>query len=165
MLYESCTNIFLFRSHINFNILTHFLNANFEKSLHGCRVCPTCKRKLLLIIKANAKKLGIFFLFSFFSDWPILQILKKIRAPGLALCIIFLPINFLLFFPLQAYVKHHFSLNTLPPGAPLRYFNDGRGGGLTEVHILYPKKTQLQNCLPKKNEEKYNTQKIPVFFL
>ena len=40
MLYESCTNIFLFQSHVNFNILTHFLNANFEKSLHGCRVCP-----------------------------------------------------------------------------------------------------------------------------
>ena len=33
ILYESCTNIFLFQSHINFNILTHFLNANFEKSL------------------------------------------------------------------------------------------------------------------------------------
>ena len=33
MLYESCTNIFLFQSHGNFNILTHFLNANFEKSL------------------------------------------------------------------------------------------------------------------------------------
>ena len=40
MLYESCTNIFLFQSYVNFNILTHFLNANFEKSLHGCRVCP-----------------------------------------------------------------------------------------------------------------------------
>ena len=65
MLYESCTNIFLFQSHINFNILTHVLNANFEKSLHGCRVCPTCKRKLLLTIKANAKNWG-FFLFSFF---------------------------------------------------------------------------------------------------
>ena len=48
------------------------------------------------------------------------------------------------------------------PRAPLRYFNDGgRGGGLTEVHISYPKKSQLQNlstykqgqwlrgCLPK----------------
>ena len=40
MLYESCTNIFLFQSHVNFNILTHFLNANFEKLLHRCRVCP-----------------------------------------------------------------------------------------------------------------------------
>ena len=27
------TNIFLFRGHINFNILTYFLNANFEKLL------------------------------------------------------------------------------------------------------------------------------------
>ena len=35
------------------------------------------------------------------------------------------------------------------PGAPLTNFNDGGGGG--EVHILYPKKSQLQNfCLPKK---------------
>ena len=66
MLYESCTNIFLFQSHINFNILTHFLNANFEKSLYGCRVCPTCKRKLLLIIKANAKHWGFLFIFLFF---------------------------------------------------------------------------------------------------
>ena len=33
MLYESCTNIVLFQSHVNFNILTHFLNAKFEKSL------------------------------------------------------------------------------------------------------------------------------------
>ena len=27
---------------------------------------------------------------------------------------------------------------------------EGEGGGSTEVHILYPKKSQLQNCLPKK---------------
>ena len=32
MLYESCTNIFLFQSHVNFYILTHFLNASFEKT-------------------------------------------------------------------------------------------------------------------------------------
>ena len=63
MLYESCTNIFLFQSHVNFNILTHFLNANFEKLLHECRVCPTCKRKLLLIIKANAKNWDFFSFF------------------------------------------------------------------------------------------------------
>ena len=67
MLYKSCTNIFLFQSCVNFNILTHFLNANFEKSLHGCRVCPTCKRKLLLIIKAKGKNWGFFFYFPFFS--------------------------------------------------------------------------------------------------
>ena len=42
----------------------------------------------------------------------------------------------------------------VPPGAPLTYFNDG-GGCPTEVHILYPKKSQLQYCLPKK---------IPTFF-
>ena len=39
------------------------------------------------------------------------------------------------------------------PGAPLTYFNDG--GGPTEVHILYPKKSQLQNL---------STQKNPYFF-
>ena len=38
------------------------------------------------------------------------------------------------------------------PGAPLTYFNDGGcGGGLTEVHILYPKKSQLQNLSTPKN--------------
>ena len=42
----------------------------------------------------------------------------------------------------------------VPPGAPLTYFNDG-GGGPTEVHILYPKKSQLQDL---------STQKIPTFF-
>ena len=40
------------------------------------------------------------------------------------------------------------------PGAPLTYFNDG--GGPTEVHILYPKNSQLQNL---------STQKHPYFFL
>ena len=80
-----------------------------------------------------------------------------------------------------------------PPQAPLRYFNDGGrgGGGLTEVHILYPKNPNFGIFLPKKHpyilaypknshtnsklhfltmllliwaDEKYNTQKIPVFF-
>ena len=44
------------------------------------------------------------------------------------------------------------------PGVPHTYFNDGGGvggWGLTEVHILYPKKSQLQNL---------STQKIPTFF-
>ena len=37
-------------------------------------------------------------------------------------------------------------------GAPLKNFNDGGGGGgLTEVHILYPKKSQLQNLSTQKN--------------
>ena len=44
-------------------------------------------------------------------------------------------------------------LYTADPGAPLTYFNDG--GGPTEVHILYPKKSQLQNL---------STQKNPYFF-
>ena len=78
MLYESCTNIFLFQSHINFDILTHFLNANFEKSLQ-MQVLP--KRKFLLIIKANAKNWD-FFNFPFSSDRLTLQILEKIHAPG-----------------------------------------------------------------------------------
>ena len=44
----------------------------------------------------------------------------------------------------------------IPRGPTLiSYFNDGGGGGLTEVHILYPKKSQLQN---------FSTQKIPTFF-
>ena len=33
IIYESCTTIFLFQSHVNFDTLTHFLNANFEKPL------------------------------------------------------------------------------------------------------------------------------------
>ena len=42
------------------------------------------------------------------------------------------------------------------PGAPLTNFNRwGGGGGATEVHILYPKKSQPQNL---------STQKIPTFF-
>ena len=51
------------------------------------------------------------------------------------------------------------------PGAPLTNFNDGRGGGggsgwvdggggPTEVHILFPEKSQLQNL---------STQKITTF--
>ena len=31
------------------------------------------------------------------------------------------------------------------PGAPLTNFNDRKGGGSTELHILYPKKSPLQN--------------------
>ena len=40
-----------------------------------------------------------------------------------------------------------------PPRNPLRYFNDGRGGGGgAEVHIiLYPKKSQIQNLSIPKN--------------
>ena len=39
------------------------------------------------------------------------------------------------------------------PGAPLTNFNDGGGGGggPTEVHILYPKRSQLQNLPTQKN--------------
>ena len=40
------------------------------------------------------------------------------------------------------------------PGAPLTNFNDG--GGPIEVHILYPKKSQLQNLS--------STQKNHYFF-
>ena len=42
----------------------------------------------------------------------------------------------------------------------------GRGGGdPTEVHILYPKKSQLGICLPKKITTFYSVpQKIPLFF-
>ena len=37
------------------------------------------------------------------------------------------------------------------PEAPLTNFNDGGGGGgATEVHILYPKKSQLQNLFTQK---------------
>ena len=46
------------------------------------------------------------------------------------------------------------SLLPLPPRATLTSFND-RGEGLTEVHILYPQKYQLQNL---------STQKITMFF-
>ena len=45
------------------------------------------------------------------------------------------------------------------PGAPLTYFNDG-GGGLTEVHILYPKKSQLQNLSTQKNPSVFLHQQI-----
>ena len=38
------------------------------------------------------------------------------------------------------------------PGDPLTNSNDGGGGGgPTEVHILYPKKSQLQNLSTQKN--------------
>ena len=65
------------------------------------------------------------------------------------------------------------------PEAPLTNFNDEGwgGGGPREVHILYPKKSQLQNlstpknhnfriCLPKKNHYFfYHTQKNPLVLL
>ena len=38
-----------------------------------------------------------------------------------------------------------------PPGPPIRYLMMGQGGGSTEVHILYPKKSQLQNLSTQKN--------------
>ena len=63
------------------------------------------------------------------------------------------------------------------PGGPLTNFYDGGGGGggPTEVHILYPKKLQLQNLstektttfltYPKKSLSSFfATQKIPPFF-
>ena len=43
---------------------------------------------------------------------------------------------------------------TSTPGSPLTNFNDGGRGGLggpTEVHILYPKKSQVQNLFIPKN--------------
>ena len=61
------------------------------------------------------------------------------------------------------------------PGAPLTNFNVG-GGGPTEVHILYPKKSQVQNLstqkksllffsIPKKALSPFfTTKKIPLFF-
>ena len=41
----------------------------------------------------------------------------------------------------------------LHPGAPLTNFNDGGGGGggPTEVHILYPKNSTLQNLSTQEN--------------
>ena len=47
------------------------------------------------------------------------------------------------------------------PGAPLTYFNDG--GGPTEVHILYPKKSQLQNLSTQKNPSVFLHQQILLF--
>ena len=41
----------------------------------------------------------------------------------------------------------------LSPGASLTNFNDGEGGGgATEVHIVYPDKSQLQNLSTQKNQ-------------
>ena len=40
--------------------------------------------------------------------------------------------------------------NVQGPGAPLTYFNRGGGGGGAEVHILYPKNSQLQNLSTQK---------------
>ena len=66
MLYESCTNIFLFQSHINFNIpATYFLNANFEKSLW---IAGFALKKVFIDNQNQSKKLEIFFYFPFFSD-------------------------------------------------------------------------------------------------
>ena len=51
------------------------------------------------------------------------------------------------------------------PGAPLTYFNDGVGGGPTEVHILYPKNPNFRICLPKKNPTFFSIpKKIPQCF-
>ena len=50
------------------------------------------------------------------------------------------------------------------PGAPLTYFIDrGGGGGPTEVHILYPKKSQLQNLSTQKNPSVFLHQQILLF--
>ena len=57
------------------------------------------------------------------------------------------------------YLKAHI------PGAPLTNFNDRgvRQGGPTEVHILYPKKSQLQNLSTQKNHYFLkHTQKNPL---
>ena len=63
------------------------------------------------------------------------------------------------------------------PGAPLTIFNDGRGGGPTEVHILYqkiittsefvyPKKSLLFIAYPKKSLNPFfATPKNPSVFL
>ena len=42
-------------------------------------------------------------------------------------------------------------------GAPLRYFNDGGEGGLTEVHILYPQKNPISELVYPKKSLLFNT--------
>ena len=86
MFYESCTNIFLFQSHINFKILTHFLNTNFEKSLHGCKV-PLNKAFELAFIanQSQHKKLGNFFYFPFFPTDQPFKFKKKSVLPDIKL--------------------------------------------------------------------------------
>ena len=64
IIYESCTNIYLFQSHINFNILTHFLNANFEKSLYID--AGFALKKVFIDNQSQRTKLGIFFISLFF---------------------------------------------------------------------------------------------------
>ena len=57
--------------------------------------------------------------------------------------------------------------NVLTQRAPLTNFNhDGEGGGgLTEVHILYPKNHNFRICLPKKVTTFLSIpKKIPLFF-
>ena len=59
------------------------------------------------------------------------------------------------------------SFNHLAPGAPLTNFNDGDGGGggggPTEVNILYPKKSQLQNLNFKKITTVYTRVQVEFF--
>ena len=52
------------------------------------------------------------------------------------------------------------------PGAPLTNFNEREGGGApTEVYILYPKKSQLQNLSTQKNHYFFSIpKKIPLSF-
>ena len=52
------------------------------------------------------------------------------------------------------------------PRSPLLNFNDGGGGGVlvTEVHILYPKKSQLQNLSTQKNHYFFRNPKKSQFF-
>ena len=55
---------------------------------------------------------------------------------------------------------YHLELINQNLGGPLTNFNDWgggerEGGGPTEVHILYPKKSQLQNLSTQKNHYLY----------
>ena len=76
---------------------------------------------------------------------------------------------------LQKQIKFHY--RSVIPGVPLTNFIDGGGGeGLTEVPILYPKKSQPQNLSIQKNYYFFwytpknpfvlfsQPQKIPQFF-
>ena len=69
MLYESCTNIFLFQGYVNFNILTLRV---FKCKLWKIAIdTGFALKKVFIDNQSQCKKLGIFFYFPFFpTDRP-----------------------------------------------------------------------------------------------
>ena len=61
--------------------MTHFKCKLWKITIHEDAGFALNLKKVIIDNQSQCKKLGIF-LFSFFSDQPTLQILKKVCAPG-----------------------------------------------------------------------------------